>query len=207
MSGQPFDEFAEAIKAAVSQGLYVSMPGIVTAYDVTTRLASVQPAFMARRPNRADAQARPVLARVPVYQPRTRTAEMRLPVTVGDSVLLVFLDRPIGGWLSGDGMIPVEPDTLDPHALSNAVAILGGWPTGVGFDAGSPADAALALGAAAVKIQPAGTLTIGTEAADLIKVLSDTLAALITATAGGFPLTAPTLPALKIQLDTIKGAT
>lgn len=111
---------------SVSDELRVCLPGKIVAYDINTHLASVQP--LLKRPQFGrDAASLPVITRVPVVHPRTAKAMIRLPVSTGDLCLLVFADYALENWLGGIG---AEADPLDTrvHNVSDAVAIIGGYP-------------------------------------------------------------------------------
>ncbi len=114
-----FTEFAGELR--------VCLPGRIEKYDPDTHLASIQPLIKRRFYARRTATLLPIVNRVPVVHPRTAKALIRLPVSTGDLVTLVFADRSLETWLQGDG---TESEALDTrqHHLSDAYAILGGYP-------------------------------------------------------------------------------
>jgi len=88
-----------------------------------------------------------VLNEVPVLMPQGGGYQMKLPITKGDVVLLVFCDRSLDIWKSKGG--EVDPIDLRQHHLSDAVAI--------------PClrDPAAAAPTVAVEIQSDGTVLVG----------------------------------------------
>ncbi len=124
--------FQELLRLAVdfeTSELHVCMPGKVESYDSSTGLASVKPTLSRRMRGAEEAVEYPVIPRVPVVQPRTQAAQIHMPISKGDLVLLVFADRNIENWLDSDGSEAREVNDVRRHALSDAYAIPGGFPS------------------------------------------------------------------------------
>lgn len=190
------DSLEEAVTA-----LRVCLPGRVETYDPDTMLASVQPLLKVRFYRRAQSELLPIIANVPVCHPRTATAMLRLPVATGDLVTLVFSDRSLENWLSGNGE---ARETLDPrkHHLSDAFALLGGYPGGRSQTANNP-------NAAELVVSPGTKITVGNGAEELLQLahdafsnlkdladelsqtLTDIQALTVTAPSGGGPTSVP----------------
>lgn len=143
-----------------------AMPGRIESFDSSTRLASVRPMLSRRYSGDSSATALPVVQRVPLVEMRTGKAVLCLPVTKGDPVLLVFSDRAIDNWLGGDGEQPADPQDVRQHDLTDAFAILGGWPELRSADHPAPSgDAAELLVAQGTKIK------LGNGADELLDIL------------------------------------
>jgi hypothetical protein len=111
---------------AFSRGLCVACPGVVTAYDPATRLASVQPQL--RKPVTLEdgstaTETPPVVPHVPVVMPSAGGFSATFPIAPGDSVLLVFSDRSIDTWLDKGDV--VDPGAAHMHDLADAIAFPG----------------------------------------------------------------------------------
>jgi hypothetical protein len=103
------------------RNVHTSMPGIITKYDQSTGLANVQPALNRKYKSEDSAIALPIISNVPVAMPRAGNALIKVPLQVGDSVLLIFSERSIDRWLENGGT--VDPQDSIMFALNDAVAI------------------------------------------------------------------------------------
>lgn len=148
-----------------SGDLRVCLPGRIEKYDPDTHLASVQPLIKRKFNARSQAVLLPTINRVPVVHPRTAKAILRLPVAPGDIVTIVFADRSIEGWLQGDGA-EAEPQDPRQHDLSDAFAILGGYPEGNPIKANNP-------DALEIQVEPGTKITIGNGAEELLQIATD----------------------------------
>ena len=107
--------------------LRVAIPGIVTAFDATRQVVSVQPAIqeVMRRNAVPTITTLPILDDVPICIPRAGGWSLTLPIAVGDECLLVFSDMGIDHWWQSGG-IQKQPDgKLYRHDIGDAVAIFG----------------------------------------------------------------------------------
>lgn len=148
------------IVADMAGDLRVCMPGRIEAYDSDTHLAAVQPLLMRKFYSSTDAVQLPIINNVPVIHPRTATAMIHLPVSEGDLVTLVFADRSIERWLAGAGSA-VDPQDIRQHHLSDAFAILGGYPRGDARPASNPS-------ALEIVVSPGTKVTVGNGEDELI---------------------------------------
>jgi len=117
--------FPDILKQAIEGHLdtiHTAIPGYITAYDYTTKKASVQPAI--KRVFADNTQLKlPIITNVPVVWPGTSKGVLHFEITPGkDSCLLVFSERSLENWLSTD---PTSGDTEpgDPRQFSLADAI------------------------------------------------------------------------------------
>ena len=154
-----FDFVNLAIQARESD-LRVAMPGIIMEYDTKTHHASVQPAIKRKLSNRKETFKYPVLSHVPVIHPRSATAIIKVPIKVGDSVLLVFCDRGLRNWITSDGDYK-DPSDNRMHSINDAFAIPGGYPELKLFPTANP-------DALEIQVKPGTKITIGNDQNDLI---------------------------------------
>lgn len=199
--------------------LRVCLPGRIETYDPDTHLASIQPLIKRKFYGQENAELLPIVNRVPVIHPRTAKALIRLPVASGDIVTLIFADRSIEPWLQGDGVAAEALDTRQHH-LSDAYALLGGYPEGNPVTANNP-------DALEIVVVEGTKITIGNGAAELLQLahdaftelknlvdemsqtMSDIQAITVTGNLGSptsTPLNAASFVALKTSVDAI-GAT
>lgn len=106
----------------------VALPGKIDAFDNQTRLATVKPMLSRRFFGGSGPVELPSISSVPLVEPRTQKAFLSLPVTKGDPVLMVFGDRALDNYIESAGAVPVEPLDVRMHDITDAFAILGGWP-------------------------------------------------------------------------------
>lgn len=124
----------------VAYGLRVCVPGQIETYDHKTQRASVLPLM---KDTLADgrALAYPVIDAVPVIWPRGTTCSLTMPLERGDGVLLLFADRALERWLSGDMGKQIEAGDPRAHDLSDCIAIPGLYPFTVDSLSGEPGTA------------------------------------------------------------------
>lgn len=175
-------ELLQDFKARIFEDLNVCMPAAIVTYDSDTRRAVVQPLLKRKYTGRADPIDLPRIANVPVLQPRTASAQVRLPVATGDIVTLVFTDRALDKWLTGNGSAR-DPERTRAHDMTDAVAILGGpWPDrSEPVTDDEPTDLSIKYNDAEIVIESGGTVRIGAKAATK-KAARDTDPTLINAT-------------------------
>lgn len=107
--------------------LRCSMPAIVTAFDSTRQVVSVQPAIAERlRKNSAPVTIQlPVLQDVPIAFPTGGGWSLTLPIEVGDECDLIFQDMGIDLWWQNGGVANQMDGALFRHAIGDAVAWFG----------------------------------------------------------------------------------
>ncbi len=153
-------DFRQMIES-VLEGMYVALPGRIEKYDPKTRLATVQPLIQRQYKGEDKPSDLAPVQRVPIVQPRTANAQVRLPVAVGDLCLLIFADRAIDNWLAGDGTARAAND-VRMHHEDDAFAILGAWPPGgKGVTDDDPNALVMQNKGAEVKIRDDGFVEIG----------------------------------------------
>lgn len=165
-SRQP--SLAEVLKDFVEyrlSALHVCLPGYVESYDVAKQTCSVKLAVknVLKVAGGEEALDFPVIPDVPLAHPRAGGWFLHMPITSGDSVLVVFAERSLDQWRSLGGV--QDPLDLRKHALPDAIAVpLNLYPDAsalVGLAAGS-----LSLGrqgGSSVHVKPTGAVTLGSE--------------------------------------------
>lgn len=127
MSTAPtFSEVLRRTMAAHTSDMRTALPGRVVRYDRATCKADVQPLIM--DPVTDDTGARqaaplPIVVDVPVLMPAAGGIRIRLPIQIGDYVLLVFASSSLDLWLQRGGL--VDPADDRRHDLSDALALPG----------------------------------------------------------------------------------
>jgi len=75
----------------------------------------------------AESLEYPEVREVPIVFPGSSSGLLRVPLKVGDYVLVVFSARPLQNWLNGDGST-VEPESFQKLDYNSAIAIPGIFP-------------------------------------------------------------------------------
>ena len=130
-------ELADIIKQAIEDRLvdvHTMLPGRIDAYDSATQKADVEP-LIKRLQKTVDGEIRedlPVIPGVPVLWPRAGGFKLTMPVSEGDRCMLVFCERSIETYQTGQGrkgtsalINQTDPDTFEMHNLSDPVALMG----------------------------------------------------------------------------------
>lgn len=200
--------------------VHVSLPAEIIKYDADKMTCSVQPLIQRKFYRRSKPTKYPVINNVPVVFSRTATALIRLPVTKGDIVALVFTDHEISNWMQGNGASGVYIENRQ-HSINDCFAFVGGYPIGKEHAANNPK-------ALEIIVSSGTKLTIGNETDELLAIahasfaelktltekLSDTLTAIqaltVTCAAAGSPSSVPinaaTFAATKTQVDAVTTA-
>ena len=145
----------ELLRAAVEDELsdfFVAMPGKVEKYTDTGDVpkANVKPLLKRAFINQDGSEGLDdlgIVNDVPVIWPRGGGFFFRMPVQVGDNVLLVFMDRSIDEYMFSGGSSSVDPVDFREHDISDAVAIPGFYPFAKPLKNASAVAGKLALGA------------------------------------------------------------
>lgn len=131
-------DLADVIRQAIEDRLaevHVMLPGRIDAYDATLQKADVEP-LIRRLQSTVDGEISeelPVIPGVPVVFPRAGGFKITMPVNAGDRCMLVFCERSIETYQTGDNrrgddttlIKQTDPQTFEMHGLSDPVAILG----------------------------------------------------------------------------------
>jgi hypothetical protein len=178
-------------------GVNICLPGRVTAYDASKRLASVKP-LVKRRYSDGVARALPIINGVPVVMPQTGSGGLILDVAPGDLVALIFADRSLDKWVAGSGN---EVDPQDPRRfdLSDAICIPGLFP----FSRANPNSGMR------IKISAGGKIAIGKDSShELLKLIEEFITdmrAAVYGTYGMAPNSQAVMDELKAKFESIRG--
>ena len=205
----------EAIEARLVD-LHTAMPAEIVSYDSATALAQVKPHFKRKFVTQASATAIPVISNVPVMMPRTKSAHVRLPISKGDTGLLVFSERSLDTWL--ERSMDHDPKDSRHHSLADAVFIPGLFDKTVPFQGNARVDSIeLRNRSGFMEIFVNGKLRIGNNREELISLLQDltdvlaSLTVLDTHPIGGgtwslTPASIVQINQVKTRLNSLKGA-
>ena len=129
------------------------LPGIVQSYNGTS--AVVKPALPKQLAN-GDTLPAPQIVQVPVCFPvgMGGKAQITVPLTAGDDVILHFSERSLENWLNGSDSAPDDPRQFD---LSDCFASPVLRPTVGGAD---PENVSMMFGKGSIKIAPSGEITV-----------------------------------------------
>lgn len=103
--------------------IYTSMPGRVINVDLEEQIADIQPLIEKVLPNEQTQAIQPILS-VPIIFPASKNSQLSFPVSVGDTVLLVFCQRDIDNFKLGSERTH-RPNTFRKLSVNDAVAIPG----------------------------------------------------------------------------------
>jgi hypothetical protein len=123
--------YPEVLEAAVTQGLldtHTMLPGKIEKYDPVKQKADVKPLIkrtvILQDSTELTAESLPVIPDVPVIFPQGSGFFLSVPLQKGDYVMLLFCERSIDQYISGQG-IDTDPIDTRIHDLSDAVALPG----------------------------------------------------------------------------------
>lgn len=192
----PNDILYNAIWAQLNT-VHTALPGIIKSFDPSNNKASIQPALNKRFVT--GPTPLPILENVPVMFPRGNNFSMTFPLTEGDYVLLVFIERSIDLWKGTGGQVtPSDPRKFD---LSDAIAIPGLMPLIGQFPDNDNTSFNIQIGQSRFKISPDGTLCFHGASEELMSLLSELIALISTITVTASP--APNAPAVPIPINQI----
>lgn len=122
---------AEVIQAAITQGfvdLHTMLPGQIEKYDPVQQKADIKPLIkrtvILSDGTELDPESLPVIANVPIIFPQGSGFFFSIPLKKNDYVMLLFCERSIDQYISGDG-VDTDPIDVRMHDLSDAVAFPG----------------------------------------------------------------------------------
>ena len=194
----------DVISAAIDNKLsaiHTALPAKIESFEASSRKASVKPLIKKKLVD-GKSISLPVIVNVPVMFPSTKDIGITFPVKKGDTGLLIFCERALERWLSEGG--ETEPGDVRKFDLSDAIFIPGLF----SFKDASPVEDGIIIKSKTgkIKIGPDGKIAIGSQVAEVLDLLSQTLVALSQATAAGSPLSnATTYTQLNQLLQQIKG--
>ena len=189
------DILREVLESRVGE-IHTAIPGRVETYYSADQTADVQPLIKAVHINEdgdPQAESYPILQRVPVIHPRGGGFFVHFPIAKGDFVMLVFQEAAIDQWRAKGGR-ESHPSDLRKHALGNAVAYPGLYPTSKKLASAHATN--LVIGSESgpeIHVQPGGQIRLGSAGETSLVALAD--------------LVATELTRIKSDITTLKSAT
>ena len=151
-----------------------------------------------------------VIPDVPVVHPRAGDAFIHLPIEEGDHVMLVFAQRSLDNWKSGDAIS--DPADRRKFNLTDAYAIPGGYPFVKKFTVQDPKDIEIINDSGRLSVKPDGKfqLTNGTDELvavieELIKELKDAQVLTMGGPQGFLVSTITKFEAVRLKVEGLKG--
>lgn len=121
------DQLKEFVNRAMLR-MNTCIPGIIEEFNSSTQTVKAVPAIMMRTAydNVIQHHQLPPIIEVPIVFPTASGFALTLPVSVGDSCLLMFSQRAIDNWHQLGGIQPPEQDAVGSrhHDMTDAFAIL-----------------------------------------------------------------------------------
>jgi hypothetical protein len=153
----------DLLRAAIDQELvelHTCLPGRIESYDESTGLAQVKPLLMRKLVGKAQPVEMQVISGVPVWQPRSGNAFVKLPIAAGTLCMLIFAERSLDRWLSSDGG-PTDPGMPMKHHINDAIAVPGLYPKSSPVPAnGAAGSVEMANGTTYIEITSGGKVKI-----------------------------------------------
>lgn len=133
------------------------LPAKIISYDYKNKKASVKPSINVVY-NDGEVLEMPIINNVPVLHPSTSKAKIIFPVSVGDSVVLIFAQRSLEEWLkNGNNSTPDDPRMFD---LTDAIAILGLDPFSSSIDVNSSDELVIDCNQSRITMKPSSVVDI-----------------------------------------------
>lgn len=167
------DALLTEVLRAFRRSMFTALPGEVVGIDAAdASVCDVRPIpgnLWTGRDSVQRAESYPVIQGVPLLFPRAGKFFVRMPVNVGDTVLLVFSMHAYDLWfLQGD----TRPRQFHErtHDISDAIAIPGLYSAADGLASASATDMVIGHddNGAQIKIKDDGTIELGSAAADFV---------------------------------------
>jgi len=129
-SGTDVDYLRQIIDRQLAD-THTAIPAIVEAFDASTQMMECVPVIRARKKDtegNETTELRPKLVKIPLSTPYVQMLgfSLTMPVTPGDTVLLIFNERGLDYWQeSGDYSDPPEDHGARMHDWTDGIAVLG----------------------------------------------------------------------------------
>ena len=205
------EELGELLLQAIRAGMldiHTCLPAKIHKYDAATQKADVIPLLKKKYKHKDKPTDLPVINSVPVQWTSANGGKsfIHLPLKVGDFGIIVFSERSIDTWLSGEGD-SVSPEDPRHHDLSDAIFIPGVLPFKKALAISNPDNMLLKNDKMTIEIDPSGKIKIEGSSQELLTVLDSFMTNVIGATvivtsgssAGTYPLDPATVAALTLD--------
>lgn len=144
-------------------------PGRIVEYNPKTQEADVELNVIRNYVNGKPLKL-PIVASVPVIHPRTTTSMIKLPVSIGDSVLLMFSKSSLDSFLATGSSAVYSSGSQ--FLLKDAIAIPGLFPFSQPNNSGAPDDLEIINKTQKIVIKASGDIELGTTG--LKKLITET---------------------------------
>lgn len=193
-----------AINTALAD-VHTAMPGKVVAIKGTQKI-DVQP-LLQRRYKNGPLVNLPVIQDVPVIMPSGANYFIQVPMSVGDTGMIVFAERSIDQWLVAGGFS--DPNDIRKHDISDAMFYPGLNPFS-GQVTGDPANITIHNKTSDIIVKPDGKFQIKNPSNELFDLLVQTVQAIIDARINTIygpqqVINFADFMVLKTKLETLKG--
>lgn len=209
----------DAIRAELLN-VHTCLPAKIEKYEASTQKANVQVLLKRKYEAESEAINLPVINSVPVQWPSANQgkAYIHLPLKVGDLGIVVFSERSIDIWLTGDPGKPDDVvdakgkifDPLDPRIfdLSDAIFIPGVLPFVHSLQNVSADNLVVQNDKFRIEIAPDGTISFAGVSEELVTIIDDLFTTLLSAKVltllGPQPFIATTLTELTAERDRLR---
>lgn len=205
----PLDEVIRQAIIGQMLRVRVALPCQVTVVSGNQKV-NVQPLLQTRRRVDQVVENLPVIQNVPVSMPMGQNYVIKVPIAVGDTGLLIFMDRSMDVWNNSSGGI-VDPQDSRQHFLQDAVFVPGLVPF-ANQTTDTTTDLVVQNGKAQLRVLANGKFQITNQQNELIDLINQLLTVLTTNTftltmLGPQPFIAATVQALtqiQTKLATLK---
>lgn len=155
------------------KNIYTALPAIITKVDLANQKIDAKPAVNYLYKDFSSTEF-PIFTNIPLIFPASKSSSLTFPVSIGDTVLLVFSKKGITKFKLSDGNKPVTPNDFREFDKRDAVAIPGLFPFKTAVNKGSNRslphnanDLVLAhnlgkAGEAEIRIKPDGEIILNT---------------------------------------------
>ena len=161
----------EAIRSQILE-LHTAIPGKVLEYDESVQKAKIQPLLKRKFKTEEGEVELPIINSVPVSFPRTENSIIHIPVAVGTLGMIIFCERSIDSWLSGEGGC-VSPDDPRTHDLSDGIFYPGLYPFSKAISGLNSTYTTIKNNNMKIELSPDGKIAITGGSEELVSVLSD----------------------------------
>ena len=152
--------------------MHTAMPGKVLEYDINTQSARIQPLLKRKFIVQEKEVDLPIINSVPVVFFGGANSIVHDSLVEGDTGLIVFSERSIDSWLSGDGQ-SVSPDDPKTHDLSDAIFFPGLKSFSQVISGLSDTNMTLKKGDMTIELDPSGKISITGASEELVSVITD----------------------------------
>lgn len=158
---------------SVALDLRVAMPCAISKVR-GNQLVDVQPLLQAKYLAKATATTLKPIPNVLVSMPQGAGYSIKLPLAVGDTGFCLFCDRSLDAWAASSGGV-VDPGDGRLHDMMDAIFVPGLVPMG-GQTTDTTSDLVLTNGAAEVRLEKSGRLSLGNGTQELLSLVEQLVA-------------------------------